>query len=409
MKKLAVIVIFACFIFLRFWDLEGRMQFTWDQVQNAWVMKNMLVDHKFPLEGMVAKLNSGFAIGPAYYYLLFPFYWVFDLNPIASGVFAGVVALVSAATLYFVVRKLFSPETAIIGLAIYTFSSHSIVRDRVAWPVIFLPLLGTVIYYLLVQLIAGKTRNLFGLATALGASLHVHFTSVFFFIYTIALMPFFVRAKGFFRSAVVSLPLFLLWLVPSGIAGMQRGFSQGGSLVSYIQTYYHGFHLVRVMQLIPDALIEFGSIPGVPQLTWLKYIVLPVFLVVYYKNNKTTAGLAICYLTALWFTVPLIVFSLYSGEISDYYFVLTRPVVIMIYAYLTTQLFYLAKPLVSLLVFIFWAYLFVYNMNYFFQNNFGNHLPKLREEVQSVIGKGGTFNFTEGDPKSYLYYLYAQR
>src|SRR3989304_3365517 len=121
MKKLALIVLFLCFVFLRFWDMEGRMQFTWDQVQNAWVMKDMIVDHKLPLEGMVAKLNSGIHIGPAYYYLLVPFYLAIDLDPIAGGVFAGAVAIATFIALFAVLRNIFSYETALAGLTLYTF------------------------------------------------------------------------------------------------------------------------------------------------------------------------------------------------------------------------------------------------------------------------------------------------
>lgn len=409
MKKFVLVFILACFTFLRFWDIEGRMQFTWDQVQNAWVMKDMIVDGKLPLEGMVAKLNSGFYIGPAYYYLLVPFYLMFNLDPVAAGVFAGVVAVASVVVFYVLVRALFSPGTAIVAIAIYAFSSHIIVRDRIAWPVIFLPVLATVTYYVLVRLMQGKTRYLPQLALTLGASLHIHFTSIFFFLYTIASLPFFVRAKGFVRFALVSLPLFLVWFIPTYIAGMRNGFSQGTQVFSYIQTYYHGFHFVRVMQLIPEVLIEFGSILGVSQLRFVKYFMLPVFLVLYWRKHPTHQGIRLCFLTALWFVVPLIVFSLYSGEISDYYFVVTRPIVIMIYAYVTTELFALRRALISTLVSLFWLYVLYFNMNLFFGNNYGNHLPKIRQEVRTAIGQGGAINFTEGDPKSYLYYLYAQR
>lgn len=409
MKKFIVLFLFACFVFLRFWDIEGHMQFTWDQVQNAWVMKDMIVDHKVPLVGMVAKLNSGFHIGPGYYYLLYPFYLLFDLDPVAAGVFAGVVATASAVVFYLLIRILFSPQIALVGLGMYAFSSHIIVRDRVAWPVIFLPVFGTMVYYLLAQLLEGKTKYLSRLALTLGASLHVHFTSIFFFIYTMACLPFFVRARGFLRFAVLSLPLFFIWLIPSFMVALQKGFSEGTNLLSYIQTYYHGFHAVRVLQLVPEVFIEFHAILGVSQLGFMKYIMLPAFFILYWRRNPTSRGLKLCFLTALWFAVPLIVFAVYSGEISDYYFVVTRPIVIMIYAYMTIELFTRYNRFVSLLVVLFWAYIFYSNMSHFFSNNYGNHVPKIRDEVKKVIQNGGRIEFTEGDPKSYLYYIYAQR
>lgn len=39
--------------------MEVLNPFGWDQVDNAWAAQNMIVNHKFPLLGMVAKQNSG--------------------------------------------------------------------------------------------------------------------------------------------------------------------------------------------------------------------------------------------------------------------------------------------------------------------------------------------------------------
>lgn len=394
MKKIALAVIFLCFIVLRFWDIENRMQFTWDQVQNAWVMKDMLIDHKMPLEGMVAKLNSGIHIGPAYYYLLFPFYWAYDLDPVAAGVFAGVIATVTAGVLFVVAKNLFSFKTTLIALAIYTFSTRIIVADRIAWPVIFLPMLAVLVFYSLTQIMEGKTKYLILLSAALGFSLHIHFTAIFFFMYTLLCIPFMIKQKNFWKYTLTAVPIFIVWLLPM----IERA---PGNL-NYFQTYYHGFHFVRVAQLIGDALIEFPAIIGVDQLRILSYFALPLFLFFIRKN------LRLVYLTIVWFIVPLIVFSLYSGEITDYYFMVTRPVVVMIYAYITAQLLRTRKIVIVLFVFLFWSYIIILNIFKFLTGGY-NQLSNDRNSVHKVIEQGGSINFTEGDPKSYLYYIYAQR
>lgn len=398
--KVIVVFLLIAFALLRFWDITGRTQFTWDQVENAWVMKSMLVDGVLPLEGMVAKLNSGFRIGPAYYYLLAPFYAAFGLDPIAGRVFAGVVAVVSAIVFFLLWRKLFSSQTAIVGLAIYTFSNYAILHDRIAWPVVFIPLVSMIIFYTLYRAVAGEARYLPYLALALGFSLHIHFTSIFFFLIVLVSLPFLARAKHFWRYAAYSVPLLLIWLVPMFFGSFKNG-------LSYIQTYSHGFHFLRVWQLLGDAVIQFDAVLGIPQFVILKYFMLPLFIFVYLRKTRLATGFRFCLLVLLWFAVPLLVLSMYKGEISDYYFASTRPLVYMIYGYLTVETIRLRKLWITLAVVLFWAFVFLYNMKNFTVSGF-TVFSKDREEVRRIIKTGGVVEFREGDPKSYLYYIYAK-
>ena len=82
-------ILFVFHVFFRFYGFEEKHGFSWDQVDNAWAAKNILVEHKFPLVGMVAKQNSGFYIGPMYYYYVAFFYLLTNLDPIASVFIAG--------------------------------------------------------------------------------------------------------------------------------------------------------------------------------------------------------------------------------------------------------------------------------------------------------------------------------
>src|SRR2546430_1123074 len=107
--------IFALELFFRFYQISERNSFGWDQVDNAWAAKNLLVNHTYPLVGMVAKQNSGFYIGPLYYYVIAIVYWIANLNPIASGIFAGITSIVSFLVIFFVAKKLFSFEVACIS------------------------------------------------------------------------------------------------------------------------------------------------------------------------------------------------------------------------------------------------------------------------------------------------------
>src|SRR5581483_6758929 len=102
--------------YLRIYGLENYSQFGWDQVDNAWAAKNILVDHKILLSGMVAKGNSGIYIGPLYYYVISIFYFFTSLDPIASIIFAALTSVFSAFVVFFVAKKLFSTRVAFVAL-----------------------------------------------------------------------------------------------------------------------------------------------------------------------------------------------------------------------------------------------------------------------------------------------------
>src|SRR3989344_3334081 len=99
---LLVFIIFLAHLFLRFYQIDTRSPFGYDQVDNAWAAMNIIVNHKFPLLGFQAKGNSGIYIGPIYYYFISIFYFVTNLNPIASGIAAGVTSIFTFLTLFYI-------------------------------------------------------------------------------------------------------------------------------------------------------------------------------------------------------------------------------------------------------------------------------------------------------------------
>jgi len=95
--------------------MNNKFPFGWDQVDNAWAAKNLIVDHRIPLVGMVAKHNTGFFIGPVYYYLVAFFYWITNLNPIASQYIALTTSVFTFFVIFFITKKLFNFKVALVA------------------------------------------------------------------------------------------------------------------------------------------------------------------------------------------------------------------------------------------------------------------------------------------------------
>src|SRR3989344_8115897 len=294
--------IFALFVFLRFYQIEERNQFHIDQVNDAWVVKNFIVDGKIPALGTQARLNSGIFMGPFYYYYLSGFYYLTNLDPVAAEISSGVAGLITILAIFFVARKLFSTKFALIAMVVYTVSYAAIIADRIPWTVNFLVPVSILMFYALHKVITGSEKHLLLLGVMLGLSFHVHFTSVFYLLIILLTLPFFPRTLNSLRYCAYGIIAFLVIMLPSIIHMIiNRG---GVDLISYLGMFYHGLNLTRVMQLTSDAFIQFEQILFFPQLKILGFFLLALFGLAYLKEKLNRDRILFIYLAALWFLVP---------------------------------------------------------------------------------------------------------
>lgn len=408
-KKYLIImlILFLAHIFFRFYDLENRTVFGWDQVDNAWAAKDIIIDHKMPLVGMVAKQNTGFYIGPFYYYFVAFFYWLFKMDPIASGLTAGITSIFTFFVLFYIVKKIFSTEVALVAVFLHTFSLHVINYDRLQWPINFLTPVSLIIFYALYKVLQGNVKYAILLAVALGFSFHLNFTSIFFLPMVLLSSPFVPRTKESFKYILISLPLFLAWFIPNFISELIRHGASSQKMLQYISTYFHGFHLKRFFQLANDALIEMETFIMLKILQAIKFLLYPIFCWVYLQKRKTRERIIMCYLIGLWLLVPWVMLSLYSGEITDYYFSLTRPIVILIIAYLIVSAFKINNIIPKIALPVFFIYYAFFNVSEFLVPKY-RPLAYYRKEVLSRIARGEKIEFQQGIPQSYIYYYYTK-
>lgn len=398
-------LLFVVFIISRFYELEKVTPFGWDQVDNAFAAKNILVDHKYPLVGMVAKGYSGFNIGSAYYYFVAFFYWIFDLYPIAAGYIAGISAIITFIVLFFVIKKLFSFDVALIAVFINTVSAFITTGDRVQWPVNLIIPLSMLIFYFLYKFLIGEIKYIYALATTIGVSLHIHFTSIFYFMLVFLSLPFFPRTKKALYHSLLALPVFFIWLIPHVIYTFTRNNSQVSNLHTYINQYYHGVHLTRILQLRHDAFIEFSTILRFRIIDSINFWFPIVFIMQFYFEHKNRERLIFCYLLALWFLVPWLVFSTYRGEISNYYFFITRPMVLMILAYFTWRVFTIRNYFPKIAVIFFWTYFTVTNINNY-PSASENSLLNKKNKALYLLENNIPIHLDAGNIEEFYFYYY---
>jgi 4-amino-4-deoxy-L-arabinose transferase-like glycosyltransferase len=397
---------FLALIFFRFSFIEQRSAFSWDQVINAWAAKDILIDHRILLLGMPAKLNSGFSIGPLYYYYDAIFYWLFHMDPIAVGYIAGVTSIITFFALFFVSKKLFSTPVAFFTVFLYAFSFAITTADRYQWPVNFITAVSVLIFYFLYRVITGHPRNFIGLAITLGLSFQIHFTSIFYPLIIILALPFIPWNKKTVKYFFLSIPLFLIWFVPQALYEIQNKGAEIHNLFSYNQHYNHGFHFRRMFQIAPDIFLEYTTLLSGKIPSYFSFILLPLFIVVYLWKDRNTDRVKLIYLVLLWVLVPWIIFSLYMGELTDYYFSVIRPIALLTTSYLIFMLFSFRYFLVKVgVLFLLLGFAYV-NTSLFLTTGYqGLYFP--RQIALDAIKKGEAIQYAEGVPQVYFYYIYT--
>src|SRR3989344_6893133 len=411
-KNIGIILlslIFLLHIFLRFYQLEYRFQFGYDQIDSAWAAKRILIDHNYPLAGPANKLGSGIFVGPLYYYIISIFYFFTNMDPIAGAYFAGVTSIITFFAILLIVKRLFSFYVGLIAICINTISLTGIEFDRIQWEPNFIPAVSLLVFYSLYKIITKNEKYILLLAIALGASFHVHLTAAFFLsVITLPTLPFFPKNKNMLKCMVFSAPLFILWLMPIIVASTQKELSLASNSVAYANSSIHGLHLTRVLQLFPDAFYQFFSFIPFSPISFLRYLFIPLFILIYFLNKPSRKGFLLCYLVVLWFIAPWFFLSLYSGEISNYYYTVNRPIALMIIAFIVYQFLTLRKKIITLALIIFTLY-YSYNTlsKFFAYRPVGLH--NYRVLVKDAVAKGKKIEFVEGKTEWYLYYIYTRK
>lgn len=405
--QIIFLILLITHIFLRFYEIPQRTELGWDQIDSAWASYDILINNHVRLEGIPIKGNAGMYLGPIYYYLIAPFYLLTSLDPIASPIFAGVISIAGFFTLFYITKKIFGVNIALIALFINTFS-NSMFSDRVQSAFTLIPLVSYVIFYFLYKIINGDLKYIIYLAVVAGFAFHIHFTSIFYPVMILLASPFFPRNKKTIYYMLLAVPIFILFVSPILYAVFFIKNPTSNNFVSYLNTYFHGLHLRRILQISHDAFISFEDILLFKILRPFVFLIMPLFILINYFTNSKKERFLLVYLLLLWILVPWFGLSLYRGELTDYYFSLPKYIAVSTIAFLTMYLYSRKFLLIKLFVVIFWIVYAAYNLNVFTKVPNGNYLS-VKSSAEEAIRSHKFIEFKDREPYSYMYHIYLMR
>lgn len=411
-NKYKFILIFLLIIlvgmYLRFYKIEYIQSFGWDQARDAWKVRD-IIKGQIVLNGPRTGIGH-FHLGPLWYYLLVPFYYLTNLDPVGVIYLNIIVNLFNFVAIFLVTKKIYGEKAALFVSFIYATNKYLIEINRTAWNVSLIPGVSVLIFYCIYKIVyENNYKWILVLSFLTGLFFHLHFSVVFLPLIIVLSLILAKDKKKVFIYGLISLPLLIIWFIPSVFYDLQSKNNNLNLFSNFLKDYLiKGFHFRFFLYRLHDAFIQFQMILSLPRTyNFLKFIIPGIYLVtlIFEKVKKQKI---LGYLIFLWFIVPAFGYSFYGGTTSEYYMLMNSVLVIYILVYLQKKLLKIKfKPLIYFLI-IFWGCFTYFQTKGLWIKSGDGGLVKQKEHVRGRIRQNNKIEFNEGNIDAYLWQIWVE-
>lgn len=309
--------------FFRTYQIVEQYEFGHDGDLYSWIVKDIVVNGHFRLIGQITSA-PGIFIGPAFYYLLVPFFLMTNMDPIGALIPTVLIGLTTIFSLYFIISKLFSKEAGLISAFLYAVLISTVNFDRWVVPTITASLWTIWYLYTILMIVRGKFSVIPLLGILIGLIWHVHIA----LLPTLIAIPaaVFLSKKFPTKKQIIFFLIFLLITsLPFLLFEARHNFSQINALVENFSSSHQGgsgiSKSVNVLSMISKNVntlfLSPQSLPENIRPIFSLLLIFTIFFIPFkggFISKKEIATLAIWMLGVIGF------FSVSSTLISEYYF-----------------------------------------------------------------------------------------
>lgn len=411
-----VICLILISAFFRLYRIDEYMAFLGDEGRDALVIKKILISHDFPLLGAPTSVGNMYN-GPLYYYMMALSMAVWWMNPTAAAVMVGLIGTTTAGLVYYLARRWFGKQSAIIAATLYAFSPVNIIYSRSSWnpnPAPFFSLLGIIGLYK-----SRKTRNylwliLTGIALAFAIQMH---------LLALLLIPIYgliwanelrekiwgkISGKHFWKGTILAIIAFLFFMSPLAIYDYKYNYQNYRAFTTFFfgdratTVNLNPFNtLERVVPVYSGNLIN-RYISG--ENYWVMIIVsilvlIPVIAFFYnlIKNKKFNWPF---FVLNTWLLGGVMGLALYKQTVYDHYLSFFSPAVFLIFGSITNLINSINSKKINQYIrgafFLLFLILIVVNLQISpLLVNPNRQLQRTREVAEFIIGESNNmpFNF----------------
>ena len=313
--------------FFRFYRIREYMTFLGDEGRDMLVVKRMIVDHKLTLLGPTTSVGSMY-MGPIYYYMMVPFLWLFNLDPVGPSIMVAILSVLTIYLLYRLVSEYFNRTAGIIASFLYAISPLTIIYGHSSWNPNVVPFFSILLMYSVLKIIVNKKNKWFiVLGFTLGILLQLHYVT-FMFLLIIPACFIFTKCRLSIKSLIGGIFSFLVTYSQFLLFELRHNFVNTKSVIRF-------FFTQKNASSIPFFLGFFGTVTDVTVRLFWRLItvvnaelgkVLIVILIIYFlyeckkiKKDPYIINQSLL-IIMLWILLGIISFGFYRGVIYDYYF-----------------------------------------------------------------------------------------
>ncbi len=363
MKKYRIWIIISLILilaaFLRLYRIADYMTFLGDEGRDVLAARNILHGH-FTLLGPRSSAGD-FYTGPIYYYLMAPFLFLFNYDPVGPAIMIALLGTATVFLVYYVGKKIFNESVGLIAASLYAVSPLVIIYSRSSWNPNAMPFFTLSLLYLLYIAVRNNSWKYFlGAGFLYGIALQLHYIELLVgvVIFCFTLFGFFyLKRKSFLILMKQYLTLFggfIIGFSPFLLLELRHSFSNTRSISNFV---IHGspgatdLTKKSFIQIVQDVFFRvFGRIvwyyPS-PDLTprfdksllfvWQILIVVVACVSIFYIIKLKDKLIAVFFM--MWLGFGVVLFGFYKKPINDYNFEFLFPLPFLITAYFLYALY----------------------------------------------------------------------
>lgn len=309
--------------FIRSYQYKERFMYAHDNDLASWMVKDIVFDHHIRLVGQLTS-SPGIFIGPLFYYMLIPFYWLSHWDPIGSVWYSLVIGIAGIASTYFVFTKLHGRPAGSFASFLYAVSWGLAGTEREVVPTTPVFLWTVWFYYAINLLFQGKKQGL--LISFVLMAFVWHLNLALGLLFPLVIIAVLIHRKNyrfkdfvfpFISAFILSLPLFAFEI--------RHNFNQARSLLNTFSQMGSGEH-GHIVDKISHVFLYAAR-----NATWLFYWDPPKFISVYFLPCilifvllylvfiKKTLPKYNLFLFPTWAFLIITFFVLHPINLSEYY------------------------------------------------------------------------------------------
>lgn len=366
-RNIPVILILLLASYMRLYRIAEYMVFLGDEGRDVLVARHIL-QGDLTLLGPTASVG-GFFLGPIYYYMMAPFLFLFNYNPVGPAVMVALFGVATVWLVYYVTKQFFGYYPGLIASVLYAVSPLVILYSRSSWNPNTVPFFTLLMLYVLYIGVIKKSLVRMLIAGLLfGVLLQLHYLTTFLglvvFLYVListlyqerkigkSVISLMKRYAVFTIGTLIGWSPFLLFEVRHGFPNIQSIFKfvfssgeTGGNgkyaeiagdvfmrtfgrlLLAYprsedLHLYHYDAFLLHVWQIGGYAL-------GILAVAFLLYKF-------FFAIKKRDASFYSYLLLLVWLVIVIVLFGFYKKSIYDYYLGILFPLPFVLLGGLTS-------------------------------------------------------------------------